>query len=96
MKPINNSLMNSIAAAINDMNLTELHMVIDMASNQIDAKAEMHRLAIEQAISSAIEDGFDVSFWVEGDSDYCAMLHNDDHAKHIAINQWHKPLIFFK
>ena len=86
MKSTNNSLMNSIAAAINDMNLAELRMVIDMASNQIDAKAEMHRIAITQAIESAIEDGFDVSFWVEGNSEYCAMIHDDDHARHITVN----------
>lgn len=80
------NFMASISNAIEMMNLTELREVINLASNQIDAKAEMHRIAIQEALSNATKDGFDISFWVEGTNDWCIMCHDDDRIKRISVN----------
>ena len=81
--------LNSIATdiALNMMTIEELRAIINVAANKIDEKAERHRIAIEQAIADAIDDGFDVSFWVEGTKDYCVMCHDEsDRIKHVSVN----------
>lgn len=73
--------------ALNIMTTEELRTIINRAANKIDEKAEQHRIAIEQAIADAIEDGFDVSFWVEGKSDGCFIDHEDtNRITHVAVN----------
>ena len=81
--------LNSIATdiALNMMTIEELRAIITAAVNKIDEKAERHRIAIEQAIADAIDDGFDVSFWVEGTKDCCVMCHEEtDRIKHVRVN----------
>lgn len=73
--------------ALNMMTTEELRAIINRAANKIDEKAERHRIAIEQAIADALEDGFDVSFWVEGNIDGCFIDHeNTDRITHVAVN----------
>lgn len=73
--------------ALNIMTTEELRAIINRAANKIDEKAEQHRIAIEQAIADAIDDGFDVSFWVEGKSDGCFIDHEDtNRITHVAVN----------
>ena len=73
--------------ALNMMTTEELRAIINRAANKIDEKAEQHRIAIEQAIVDALEDGFDVSFWVEGKSDGCFIDHKEtDRITHVAVN----------
>lgn len=73
--------------ALNMMTTEELRAIINRAANKIDEKAERHRIAIEQAIADALEDGFDVSFWVEGKSDGCFIDHEDtNRITHVAVN----------
>ena len=87
-----NKTFDSIAAdtaniALNMMTVEELRAVINAAANKIDEKAERHRIAIEQAIADAIDDGFDVSFWVEGTADCCVMCHDEpERIKHVRVN----------
>lgn len=87
-----NQTINSIATdtatiALNMMTTEELRAIINRAANKIDEKAERHRIAIEQAIADALEDGFDVSFWVEGKNDGCFIDHKEtDRITHVAVN----------
>lgn len=85
--------LNSIAAdtarvALNMMTPDELRTFINVAACKLEEKAERHRIAIEQAIADAIDDGFDVSFWVEGTKDCCVMCHDDEEnrIKHVRVN----------
>ena len=83
---------NSIAAdtasiALNMMTTEELREVINAAANKIDEKAERHRIAIEQAIADAIDDGFDICFWVEGREGDCFIDHEEtDRITHVSVN----------
>ena len=73
--------------ALNIMTTEELRAIINRAANKIDEKAEQHRIAIEQAIADAIDDGFDVSFWVEGKNDGCFIDHEEtDRITHVTVN----------
>jgi hypothetical protein len=87
-----NKTFDSIAAdtaaiALNMMTIEELRAVINAAANKIDEKAERHRIAIEQAIADAIDDGFDVSFWVEGRDGDCFIDHEEnDRIVHVSVN----------
>lgn len=87
-----NEIFDSIATdtatiALNMMTTEELRAIINRAANKLDEKAERHRIAIEQAIANAIDDGFDVSFWVEGRKDGCFIDHKEtDRITHIAVN----------
>jgi hypothetical protein len=72
--------------ALNIMTVEELREVIKAAAKKLDERAERHRIAIEEAIADAIEDGFDVSFWVEGTNECCVMCNDDDRVKHISVN----------
>lgn len=83
---------DSIAAdtatiALNMMTIEELRAVINAAANKIDERAERHRIAIEQAIADAIEDGFDICFWIEGKDGDCFIDHEDtDRIMHVSVN----------
>jgi len=86
-----NKTFDSIAAdtatiVLNMMTIAELRTFIDAAADKLNEKAEQHRIAIEQAIANAIDDGFDVSFWVEGTDDCSIMCHDDDRIKHVHVN----------
>lgn len=87
-----NKTFDSIAAdtatiALNMMTVEELREVINVAAYKIEAKAERHRIAIEQAIADALADGFDISFWVEGKNDGCFIDHKEtDRITHVAVN----------
>lgn len=87
-----NKTFDSIAAdtaaiAMNMMTIEELRAIINAAANKIDEKAERHRIAIEQAIADAIEDGFDICFWVEGRDGDCFIDHEDtDRITHVSVN----------
>ena len=73
--------------ALNMMTIDELRAVISAAVDKIDEKAERHRIAIEQAIADAIDDGFDISFWVEGRDNDCFIDHEEtDRIVHVSVN----------
>jgi hypothetical protein len=83
---------DSIAAdtaniALNMMTIEELRAVINAAAGKIDERAERHRIAIEEAIADAIEDGFDICFWVEGRDGDCFIDHEEtDRIMHVSVN----------
>jgi len=87
-----NKTFDSIAAdtaniALNMMTVEELRAVISAAIGKINEEAEHHRITIEQAIADAINDGFDISFWVEGKNDGCFIDHEEtDRIIHVSIN----------
>ena len=81
-----NIALDTARVAINMMSLEELRKTIEIAADKIDEKAEQHRVAIEQAIACALEDGFDVTFWVEGANDCSIMCHDDDRNMHVGVN----------
>jgi hypothetical protein len=73
--------------ALNIMTTEELRAVINAAASKIIEKGEHHRIAIEQAIADAIEDGFDISFWVEGRDGDCFIDHEEtDRIIHVSVN----------
>lgn len=73
--------------ALNIMTTEELRAIINRAANKLDEKAKQHRIAIEQAIANAIDDGFDVNFWIEGRKDGCFIDHKEtDRIMHVAVN----------
>lgn len=83
---------DSIAAdtatiALNMMTIEELRAVINAAVDKIDERAERHRIAIEEAIANAIEDGFDICFWIEGREGDCFIDHEEtDRVMHVSVN----------
>lgn len=87
-----NKTFDSIAAdtaniALNMMTIEELRAVINAAAGKIDERAERHRIAIEEAIADAIEDGFDICFWVEGRDGDCYIDHEEtDRIAHVTVN----------
>lgn len=86
-----NKTFDSIAAdtaaiALNMMTIDELRKTIELAQDRIEEKAEKHRIAIETAIAEALEEGFDINFWVEGTNDSCMMCHDDDRIKHVLVD----------
>ena len=87
-----NKTFDSIAAdtaaiAMNMMTTEELREVINVATYKIEAKAERHRIAIEQAIADALADGFDVGLWIEGEHDGCFIDHEEtDRITHVSVN----------
>lgn len=86
-KTFDSIAIDTATIALNTMSTEELRAVINRAANKIDEKAERHRIAIEQAIADAIDDGFDVSFWVEGKNDGCFIDHEEtDRITHVAVN----------
>ena len=73
--------------ALNMMTTEELRAIINRAADKIDEKAERHRIAIEQAIADAIDDGFDICFWVEGREGDCFIDHEEtDRITHVSVN----------
>ena len=73
--------------ALNIMTTEELRAVINAAASKIVEKGERHRIAIEQAIADALEDGFDVGIWVEGKDGDCFINHEDiDRITHVSIS----------
>ena len=86
-KTVNHIAIDTAIIPLNMMTTEELREVINVAAYKIEAKAERHRIAIEQAIADAIDDGFDVSFWVEGKNDGCFIDHEEtDRITHVAVN----------
>ena len=86
-KTINHTAIDTAIIPLNMMTTEELREVINVAAYKIEAKAERHRIAIEQAIADAIDDGFDVSFWIEGKNDGCFIDHEEtDRIMHVAVN----------
>lgn len=87
-----NKIFDSVAAdtaniALNMMTIDELRAVINAAASKIDERAERHRIAIEEAIADAIEDGFDICFWVEGRDGDCFIDHEEtDRIAHVSVN----------
>ena len=87
-----NKTFDSIAAdtatiALNMMTIEELRAVINAAASKIDERAERHRIAIEEAIADAIDDGFDICIWVEGKSSDCFIDHEEtDRITHVTVN----------
>lgn len=87
-----NKTFDSIAAdtatiALNMMTTEELREVINVAAYKIEAKAERHRIAIEQAIADALADGFDIGLWIEGKDDCCFIDHEEtDRIAHVSVN----------
>ena len=79
-------LTSAIISDFSNLTSEQLRRILEAAANKIGERAEHHRIAIEQAIADAMDDGFDVSFWVEGTNDCVVMCHDDDHIKHISVN----------
>ena len=88
MKPTINSIAADTAdIALNMMTIEELRTVIDAAAGKINERAERHRIAIEEAIADAVEDGFDICFWVEGKNGDCFIDHEEtDRITHVTVN----------
>lgn len=73
--------------ALNIMTTEELRAIINRAANKIDERAERHRIAIEEAIADAVEDGFDICVWVEGKNGDCFIDHEEtDRVMHVTVN----------
>ena len=89
-----NLALDTARISIGMMTIDELRKTISIAQDRIEEKAEKHRIAIETAIAEALEEGFDINFWVEGTNDSCMMCHDDDRIKHVLVDQWLTPLIF--
>jgi hypothetical protein len=88
MKPTFNSIAADTAdIALNMMTIEELRAVINAAASKIDERAERHRIAIEEAIADAVEDGFDICIWIEGKNGDCFFDHEEtDRVMHVTVN----------
>ena len=80
----NNLAMDSFNATVNCLTLDELRNAREIIDYKIQCRADIHRAKILEAIEAAINDGFVVAAWAEGDSEVTIITRDD--GIHVEVN----------